>query len=63
MGCNHLESLVLKNTLDGGILSSRRKLGLEHHAERSIANNLALRVLQISGLACDAVLNFLADNL
>ena len=59
---SYLESLVLKNTLDGGILARRRKLGLEHDTERAVPYNLTLGVRQVSGLASDAILYFLADD-
>lgn len=59
----HLESLVLKNTLDCGILVGRSQLGLENDAEGTISNNLALRVLYLSRLARDAVLDFFLDYL
>lgn len=57
-----LESLVLKNPLDGRILIGRREFRLEHDTERSIPHNLALRVLEIPRLAGDSVLDLLADN-
>jgi hypothetical protein len=58
----YLESLVLEDTLDGSIFARRGQLGLEDNTERTVAYDLALRVLQVSGFACDAVLYFLADN-
>lgn len=62
-GWAHLEPLVLQNPLDGRILIGRRQLGLEDNAERTVANNLALGILQLPGLAGDTVLNLLTDGL
>lgn len=59
----YLESLILKNTLDGGILVGRRKLCLKNDAEGAISNDLALSILYLSRLASDAVLNLLLDDL
>lgn len=41
----YLESLVLKNTLDGSILVGRRELCLEDNTERSISHNFTLCIL------------------
>lgn len=59
----YLESLILKNTLNGGVLVGRRKLCLENDAEGAISNNLALSILYLSRLASNAVLNLLLDDL
>lgn len=58
----HLETLVLKNTLDGGIFVGRRELCLENDTERAVSYNLALCVLQLLRLAGDAILHFLLNN-
>ena len=59
----YLEAFVLKNTLDGCILSVRSQLGLKDHSERAISHDLALGILHFSGLASHAVLYFLTDDL
>lgn len=59
----HLEALVLEDALDGGVLAAGRELGLENDSERTIANNLALRVGQVLVLAGQAVLDLLPDDL
>lgn len=61
--CTDLEALVLEYPFDGSVLAGGRQLGLKHDAEGAVADNLALRVLHISGLSCKAILNLLADNL
>jgi hypothetical protein len=58
-----LESFVLKHPLDGSILAGRREFCLEDNAEGAIANDFALGVLQVPCLACDAVLDLLANYL
>lgn len=58
----YLEALVLQHALDGGILPRRRELGLEDDAEGAIADNLALGVLHLLGLAGQAVLDLLTDD-
>ena len=57
-----LEALVLEHALDGGVLSTRRQLGLENDAEGAVAHNLALRVCQVLVLARLAILHLFADN-
>lgn len=59
----YLESLILKNTLDGGILIGRSQLSLENDAEGAISDNLALGILYLARLARDAVLDLLLDYL
>lgn len=59
----HLESLVLKHTLDGSVLSAGRQLCLEDDAEGAIADDFALRVREVLVVASHAVLDFLADDL
>ena len=61
--CTYLEPLVLKNPLNGSILSGWRQLGLKDDTERAISYDLALRILQVPGLASNSILNLLADNL
>jgi hypothetical protein len=58
----HLEALVLQDTLDGGIFTTRRQLRLEDYAKRAVADNLALRVCEVFVVASQAVLNLFADN-
>jgi hypothetical protein len=58
----NLEALVLQHPLDGGIFSAGGQFGLEDHAERAVAHNLALCVCQVLVLARLAVLNLFADN-
>jgi hypothetical protein len=59
----YLEPLILKNTLDGSVLSRWRKLGLENDTEGTISDNFALGILQISGLARHSILNLFTDHL
>lgn len=59
----HLEPLVLQDTLDGSIFSRGRKLGLKDNTKGAIADNLALGVLQVPRLPCDAVLHLLTNDL
>lgn len=61
-GGAHLESFVLKDTLDGGIFVGGGQLGLEDDTEGTVADNLALGVLQILRLASFAVLDLLPDD-
>lgn len=58
----HLEALVLQDTLDGRIFTTRRQLGLEDDTERAVADNLALRVCEVLVVAGQAVLDLFADN-
>lgn len=59
----YLESLVLKNPLDGGILIARRKLCLKYHAKRPIPNDLALRVGEVSVVTGLSILDFFSNDL
>ena len=59
----YLEPLVLQDPLDGGVLARRGQLGLEDDAEGPVSDHLALRVLEVPGLARDAVLDLLANHL
>lgn len=59
----YLEPLILKNTLDGSVLSRWRQLGLENHTEGTISDNFALGILQVSGLASHSILNLFTDHL
>lgn len=61
--CTHLESLVLEHPLDGGILARGMQLRLKDDTERPISDDLALRVLHLSGLARHAVLHLFANDL
>ena len=58
-----LEPLVLQNALDGRIFVGRRQLGLENDAKGPVADYLALGILQLAGLARDAILYLFADYL
>ena len=58
----HLEALVLQDTLDGRIFTTGRQLRLEDYAERAVADNLALRILQVSYLACDPIVHLFPDD-
>lgn len=58
----HLEALVLKNSLDGGILTTGRQLGLEDDTKGAVADNLALRIGEVLVVAGQAVLDLFADN-
>lgn len=58
-----LESLVLKNALDGSVLPGWGELRLEDNAEGTVADNLALGILQIPGLTSDTVLHLFANDL
>lgn len=58
----YLEALVLQHALDGGVFARRRQLGLEDNTKGAIADNLALGVLHLLGLAGQAVLDLLADD-
>lgn len=58
-----LETLVLKNALDGSIFARRRELGLEDNSKRTVAHNLALGILHLLGLTCQAILDLLTNNL
>lgn len=59
----YLESLVLQDSLDCGIFTTWRQLGLEDDTERAISNNLALSVGNIPGLTSRTVLNFFSNDL
>lgn len=59
----YLESLVLENTLDSSVFPRGRELRLEDHAKRSVAHDLALRVLYFSLLTCNSILYLLTDDL
>jgi hypothetical protein len=58
----YLEALVLQDTLDGRIFTTRRQLRLEDDTERAVADNLALRVREVFVVAGQAVLDLFADN-
>ena len=58
----HLESLVLKNSLDRRIFAGRRQLCLKHYSKASVPNNLALCVLHFLRLAGNAILDLLSDD-
>jgi len=59
----YLESLVLEDSLDRRVLTTGGHFGLEDHAERAIAYNLALRVGNFLGLAGQAIVDLFVDNL
>jgi hypothetical protein len=58
----HLETLVLKHTLDGCIFSAWRQLGMEDNTEGSIADDLTLCIGEFSRLSSQAILDLLADD-
>lgn len=60
---HYLEALVLQDTLDGRIFTAGRELGLKDHAKGAVADNLALRVLHLFGLASQAILHLFANDL
>lgn len=60
---SYLEPLILQDSLDGRVLAARGHLGLKHHAERPVAHDLALRVRDLLGLPCQAILDLFADDL
>lgn len=59
----YLEPLVLEHSLDGGILTRRRELGLEDDAKRAVAHYLTLGVLHLLRLAGETILHLLANHL
>lgn len=59
----YLESFVLKDSLDGGILSTGRQLCLEDYTEGTVAHYLALCILHFSCLAREAILHLLSYHL
>ena len=59
----YLETFILQHPLDRCIFAIGSKLCLKHHTERSIAHYLALGVLHLSCLACQAILHLLPDDL
>lgn len=52
-----LESFVLEHPLDRGIFSTGRQFCLEDDAEGPVAHYLALRVLEVSRLTGEAILD------
>jgi len=58
----YLETLVLEHTLDGSILTRRRQLGLEDHAEGAVSHDLALRVLHLFCFSGKAILDLLTND-
>lgn len=56
------ETLVLEHTLDRRVLAAWRQLGVEDNTERTIADDLALRVGELSCLSGQAILDLFADN-
>lgn len=57
----HLETLVLEHSLDRRVFTAWRQLGVEDDAKGPIANDLALRVGEFSGLTSQAILDLLTD--
>jgi len=57
---SHLKSLVLEHPFNSSIFAGRRELCLKNHSERSVSNDLALRVLHVSSLSCNTVLDLFA---
>lgn len=62
-GIHYLEPLILKDSLDGSILTTGGHFGLKHHTEGTIANNLTLGVGDLFGFAGQSILDLLADHL
>jgi hypothetical protein len=58
----HLEPLVLQHPLDRSVLPAGRQLRVENYAERTVSDNLALRVGEIPGFAGEAVLDLFAND-
>jgi hypothetical protein len=58
----HLESLVLQDTLDGGVFPAWRKLCVEDNTKRAVSDNLALRVCEVSSFAGETILDSFADD-
>jgi hypothetical protein len=61
--CSYLESFVLQNTLDGGVLSIGRNLCLKYDSKGAIANYFALSVLHVTNFTSDAILDSFTNNL
>lgn len=59
----YLEPFILEDSLDGGIFTTGRHLGLKHHAEGAIADNLTLGVGDLLGLAGQSILDLFTDDL
>ncbi len=59
----HLEALVLEHAFNGRVLAIGGELGLEDDTERAVADDLALRVLHLAGLAGEAILDLFANDL
>lgn len=59
----NLETLVLQDSLDRGILPIGGKLGLEDHTKRAVSYDLALRILHFLGFASETILDFLTNDL
>lgn len=59
----HLESFVLKNSLDGSIFPAGRQFGLKDDAKGAIANDLALGVLHLPRFPSEAILHLFPYHL
>lgn len=59
----NLETLVLKDSLDGRVFAAGRELGLKDNAEGPVADDLALGVLHLPLFASQPILHFLPDDL
>lgn len=57
-----LESLVLKNTLDGSVFTGWGELGLENDPEGAVADDFTLSVLHFLGFTRKTILDFLPNN-
>lgn len=57
----YLETFILKDTFDGGILTRRGKLSLEDDTERAIADDFTLSILKLSGFASHSILDAFTD--
>lgn len=58
----HLESLVLKDSLNRRIFTVWRQLCLKYYSKAAVPNNLTLCVLHFLCLAGNAILDFLPDD-
>lgn len=59
----YLEALVLQDTLDRSIFSTRRQLGLKDNTKGTISDDFALRVLHFLCFACQSILDLFANDL
>lgn len=60
---SHLETFILQHPFDSCVFPIWCKLCLENNSKRAVSYNLALCILHLPSLTCDAILYFLSDNL